>query len=196
MGAKRSSFLEDTRGADTIPLKMVFYLVITGAVIFLMAFAWNNLSPVYSGTKDDEQINTAMVELMSIQEGYPRNLLEPNSPNGSMCSIVFSMPHVSYIAFGVDPDPDNNGDFSDTYWIQENNTIICQYGNGAKERYHFDSGNTVLFRKGTMDSTGKWLIDDNPDLNGTLGVVIEGPIEGKFNFELVLKDKKYTLSCF
>jgi hypothetical protein len=193
--AKKTSFIKDTRAADTIPLKMVFYLVITGAVIFLMAFSWNSLSPVYSGTKDSKQINDASIELMSIQNGYPRNLLEQNSPDGSTCTIKLSMPHISYLAFGVDPDPDMDGDLTDTYWIQENNTIICQYGNGVKDRYHID-GNTIYFRKGILDNNGKWIMDNNPDINRSLGVVIKGPVEGDFDFELVLEEKKYTISCF
>lgn len=196
VGVEETSFIEDTRGADTIPLKIVFYLVITGTIIFLMAFSWNSLSPVYSGTKESKQIDDACIELMSIQNGYPRDLFYQNDPEGSVCTLELSLPHVRYLAFGVDPDQDMNGNLSDTYWVQENNTIICQYGNGVKERYHID-GYTIYFQKGTFDNnTGKWIIDNDQDPNGSQGVVLEGPVEGKFNFELVLKDKKYTLSHF
>ncbi|WP_245748067.1 hypothetical protein [Methanolobus profundi] len=197
MGVKGTSFMEDTRGADTIPLKMVFYLVITGAVIFLMAFSWNSLSPIYSGTQDSKQIDSARVELMAIQNGYARDLSDQNGPDGSTCTIELSLPHVSYIAFGVDPDTDMNGNLSDTYWALENNTIICQYENGARDRYLIENDNTILFRKGTFDNTtGKWVLNNDPDQNRSSGIVLEGPIEGNFDLELVLDDKKYTLSHF
>ncbi|WP_340820673.1 hypothetical protein [Methanolobus sp. WCC4] len=196
MGAKGNSFVRDTRGADTIPLKMVFYLLITGAIIFLMAFSWNSLSPVHSGAKDSKQIDDVRVELMSIQNGYARDISDLTGPDGSTCTVELSLPQVSYLAFGVDPDPDMNGNLTDSYWIQENNTIICQYGNGAKDRYHID-GDTIFFRKGTFDNnTGKWIPDSDQDNNRNIGLVLEGPVKGNFDFELIMEDKKYTLSNF
>ncbi|MEZ5335419.1 MAG: hypothetical protein R2741_09365 [Methanolobus sp.] len=195
MGFKIKSFISDTRAADTIPLKMVFYLVITGTVIILTAFAWNSISPVYLGAQDSKQINDAALEIRSIQNGYPRNLLEPSSPEGSTCSIELSMPHIRYLAFGVDPDPDMNGNLDDTYWVEENNTIICQYGNGARERYYI-KGDDIFFRKGMQDTNGNWILDNNQDINKSNGLVIEGPVEGTFNLELVISDRKYTLSHF
>ncbi|WP_242492592.1 hypothetical protein [Methanolobus psychrotolerans] len=195
MGTKETSFLRDTRGIDTVPLKMVFYLAVTGVIIFLVASSWNSLSPVYSKAKDSKQINDAALELLSIQNGYARNVQEQNGPDGSTCTIGLSMDDVEYLAFGVDPDPDMNGNLTDTQWVQENNTIICKYVNGAKNRYNID-GNIILFKKGTLDYTGKWTLDNDHDINKSLGVVIEGPLEGNFNFELVLAEKKYTLSHF
>ena len=192
---KVNSFLRDTCGVDTIPLRMILYLTVTGIVIFLVASSWNSLSPVYSGAKDSKQINDAALELLSIQNGYARNVLEQNSPDGSTCTVEFSMTNINYLAFGVDPDPDMNGNFTDTQWIAENNTIICQYVNGAKNRYNID-GNVINFRKGTQDNTGKWILNDELDTNKNMGILIEGPVEGDFNFELVLADEKYTISHF
>ncbi len=195
MGIVGSSFISDTRGIDTVPLKMIFYLTITGIVVILMAVSWSNMSPVYSGAKDSKQINDASLEIRSIQNGYARNLHELNSPEGSMCELEFSLDDVSYLAFGVDPDPDMNGNFSDTQWIPENNTIICQYDNGVRDRYRI-SGETISFLKGSQDDNGKWSVDEKYEKNGKTGVLIEGPMEGVFVFELVLDDKKCTMSHF
>ncbi|WMW21088.1 hypothetical protein RE476_06605 [Methanolobus mangrovi] len=195
MGVKVNSFLMDTRGVDTIPLKMILYLTVTGIVIFLVASSWNSLAPVYSGAKDSKQINAAALELLSIQNGYARNILEQNSPDGSTCTVELSMQDISYLAFGVDPDPDMNGNLTDNQWVPENNTIICQYVNGVKDRYNID-GNVINFRKGTLDNTGKWILNDELDTNRNIGILIKGPVEGKFNFELVLADEKYTISHF
>ncbi|MDG6244513.1 MAG: hypothetical protein QCH31_09040 [Methanolobus sp.] len=196
MGSKRRSFLADTQAADTIPLKMVFYLSITGAIILLVAFSWNNVSPLYSGAKDSKQINDATIGLMGIQNGYARSLYEPNAPAaGSICILELYLPDVSYLAFGVDPDPDMNGNLSDTQWIRENNTIICQYKNGARSRYIID-GDLIDFIKGTLDEEGRWVPDRIQPTDQITGVVIEGPVAGTFEFELVLEDKKYTMSRF
>jgi hypothetical protein len=195
MGSKRRSFLADTRAADTIPLKMVFYLSITGAIILLVAFSWNNVSPLYSGAKDSKQINDAAIGLMSIQNGYARSLYEPNAPAGSICSLELHLPDVSYLAFGVDPDPDMNGNLSDTQWIRENNTIICQYENGTRNRYIID-GELIDFIRGTLDEEGRWVPDRIQPADQNTGIVIKGPVAGTFKFELVLEDKKYTMSRF
>ncbi len=195
VGVKRTTFFRDTRGVDTIPLKIVFYIAVTAAIIFLVAFSWNNLSPIYSGAKDSKQINDAALELLSIQNGYARPLLGYNSPQGSTCTVKLSMPNVDYLAFGVDPDPDMSGNLNDTQWTLENNTIICQYENGVKDRYDID-GNVIYFRKGKLDDSGIWVLDDGQNKSENMGVVIEGPISGDFDFELVLADKKYTLSHF
>jgi hypothetical protein len=193
VGVENSSFFKDTRGIDTVPLKLVFYLAVTGAVIFLMAFSWNNMAPVYSGAKDSKQINSAAIEIMSIQDGYARNLQDTNSPEGSICSVDLSLSDVRFLAFGVDPDSDVNGNLSDNSWIVENNTIICQYENGARDMYHID-GETIIFKKGMLDdSTGLWIPNENAE---STGIVIEGPISGTFNFELILNGGKYTLSHF
>jgi hypothetical protein len=88
-----------------------------------------------------------------------------------------------------------NGNLSDSSWLLENNTIICQYENGVRNLYHID-GETIIFKKGMLDnSTGLWLPDGDTDADST-GIVIEGPISGTFNFELILDDGKYTLSHF
>jgi hypothetical protein len=193
VGVKKSSFFRDTRGIDTVPLKMVFYLAITGAVIFLMAFSWNNMAPVYSGAKDSKQINSAALEIVSMQDGYARNIQDLSLTEGSVCSIELSLPDVRFLSFGVDPDTNMNGNLSDNSWIIENNTIICQYDNGARNLYHID-GDTIVFQKGKQDnSTGLWLPDEN---NGSAGIVIEGPISGTFNFELVFDDGKCIISHF
>lgn len=195
LGVGNSSFFRDTRGIDTVPLKMVFYLAITGAIIFLMAFSWNNVAPVYSGAKDSKQINSAVLDIVSIQDGYARNLQDLSFTEGSMCSIELSLSDARFLAFGVDPDQDMNGNLSDSSWLLENNTIICQYENGVRNLYHID-GETIIFKKGMLDnSTGLWLPDGDTDADST-GIVIEGPISGTFNFELILDDGKYTLSHF
>ncbi|TQD27689.1 hypothetical protein FKV42_02860 [Methanolobus vulcani] len=193
MGVENASFFRDTRGIDTVPLKLVFYLAITGVIIFLMAFSWNNIAPVYSGAKDSKQINSAALEIVAIQDGYARNIQDVNSPEGSICSIDLTLSDVRFLSFGVDPDSNINGNLSDSSWIVENNTIICQYENGARNLYHID-GETISFKKGKLDnSTGLWVPDENAFSSG---VVIEGPISGTFNFELVLDGGKYTISHF
>jgi len=98
-------FISDTVAADTIPLKLVVYLALLAAVVILMAHAWNIASPVLQDAEIKAQAETASLSLLSIQEGYARDPADRYSPEGSMCTLTFSLPQsVRYISFGVDPD--------------------------------------------------------------------------------------------
>ncbi|WP_440953555.1 hypothetical protein [Methanococcoides sp. FTZ1] len=190
-------FLEDTRGVDTIPLKMVVYLAITALVILLASAAWNNIGPVVDDTDIDRQLEDAALKISSIQQGYARDVSSKGT-DGSMCIVKLSLPeHVRYVAFGVDPDPDGDGNLSNTEWSLEDNAILCGYSSGFRTRVIL-IGETVHFRKGIQDEGGLWIFHEDayPDSNTSEGVVIEGPINGEFTFELVFDKGKYTLAHF
>ncbi|WP_342304519.1 hypothetical protein [Methanolobus sp. ZRKC5] len=93
VGVKITTFFRDTRGVDTIPLKMVFYLAVTCAVIFLVAFSWNSLSPIYSGAKDSKQINDAALLSSCLyktdMQGPFRNIIAHRDPRAlSNCQCL------------------------------------------------------------------------------------------------------------
>ncbi|TGC11363.1 hypothetical protein [Methanolobus halotolerans] len=195
MGRNDRGFWKDTRGIDTVPQKMVFYLISAGVILILVTVSWNNVSPYLTGSQVEKEINDLSVELLSIQNGYPRDLKDVQSTEGSMCTAQLSLPdNVQYISLGVDPDPDTDGDLSNSPWIVENNTIIVQYYNGMKKRFLI-SGEDIQFRKGIPGEKGEWNIDTG-SLSENKGIVIENPVAGEFVFELVLNDGKYTLSHF
>ena len=196
-------FFSDTEAADTIPLKLVVYLGLLAAVLILLAQAWHAAVPVLDDAKITNQAEAASMSILSIQEGYARNSADRYSPEGSMCTFDFSFPaSVRYISFGVDPDPECNGQLNGSEWVPENNTIIYQYKNGVKKRL-FLEGNPVHFVKGRQNSEGIWipLTDQkNDEIHSSLektGVVIEYPISGEFIFEMVdMNEIRYTMSHF
>ncbi len=192
---KDRNFWKDTEGIDTVPQKMIFYLVITGVILILVAVSWNNVSAYLTGSQLEKNVNSLSVELLSIQNGYPRDLNEVDSTEGSMCVAQLSLPgRVQYLSLGVDPDPDLDGNLSNSAWNTENNTIIVQHYNGVKNRFLI-AGEQINFRKGSLDKNGKWNLDTS-NLSENKGIVIQDPVAGEFIFELVLYDDKYTLSHF
>ena len=62
----------------------------------------------------------------------------------------------------------------------------------------FLSGETIQFRNGIQDASGRWVIDTNLDVvNGhDVGVILEGPISGEFIIEMVFDGERYMLSRF
>jgi len=192
---KDRSFWKDTDGIDTVPQKMIFYLMITGVILVLVAVSWNNVSIYLTDSQIEKEVNSLSVELLSIQKGYPRDLSEVDGTEGSMCVVQLSLPDsVQYLSLGVDPDPDLDGNLSNSVWNAENNTIIIQHYNGVKKRFLI-GGERINFRKGSLDKNGNWNLDTN-NLSENKGIVVQNPVTGEFIFELVLYDKKYTLSHF
>ncbi len=196
-------FFSDTVAADTIPLKLVVYLGLLSAILILLAQGWSTAIPLLEDAEIKDQVETAALSIRSIQAGYARNPAEEFSPEGSTCILKFSLPaSVRYLSFGVDPDPECNGNLSDSDWLLENNTIIYQYKNGVKERV-FLEGQPVYFVKGESNSEGLWIPAGNQENTEEVlpleerGVVIKSPISGEFLFEMVTQDGiRYTMSQF
>lgn len=196
-------FFSDTVAADTIPLKLVVYLGLLAAVLILVAQAWSTAVLFMDDAEIEAQVETASLSIRSIQGGYARNPDDSFSPSGNMCTLEFSLPvSVKYISFGVDPDPECNGNLSDSEWTLENNTIIYQYKDGVKKRV-FLEGNPVYFVKGERNSEGVWIPLVNQENNEVFlllektGVVIEYPVSGEFSFEMVMQNGiRYTMSHF
>ncbi|NYT20058.1 MAG: hypothetical protein GKC08_07205 [Methanosarcinales archaeon] len=176
---------------------MVVYLTITALIVVLAAVSWNNIAPVMDDADVDRQMEDAALKISSIQHGYAREISSKGT-DGSMCTVELSLPeHVRYVSFGVDPDPDRDGNLSNTEWSVEENTILCSYASGVKTRVLI-IGEPVKFRKGVLDEGGKWVFSDDVYADGSLneGVLIEGPINEDFTFELVFDEGKYSLSHF
>lgn len=192
------SFFTDTEGIDTIPLKMIVYLVITGCVLALIAISWNAIVPVKQGYDIEKQLTEVSLELLSLQKGKARDISMPFSSEGSICSIELDLPgDVTFIGFGVDPDPDNDGNITNSSWNIENNTIIYRYDNGVRKRWHIE-GENINFYQGVRSDSGNWFLDTtlDPSTNMDKGVVIEKPVSGTYIFELVRNNGTYTLSHF
>jgi len=161
-------FFSDTVAADTIPLKLVVYLGLLAAVLILLAQTWHTAISILEDAAIKDQAETASLSIRSIQGGYARNPADTYSPEGSKYSLYFSFPaSVRYISFGVDPDPECNGQLNDSNWTLENNTIIYQYKNGVKKRV-FLEGKPVYFVKGERNSEGIWIPLEDKEENETL----------------------------
>jgi hypothetical protein len=191
---KERSLLRDTRAIDTVPMKIILYLAVTGVILMLVTVSWNSVSSCFTGYRVEEQINDLSVELLSIQKGYARNLEDKGGNEGSMCTVRVSLPeNIRFLAFGVDPDPDIDGNISNSAWLPENNTLLVQYNNGQRNRFII-KGEEIRFRKGTI-SEGTWVLDPY-SVQDNMGIVIKEPVNGDYTFELAFSGEKYTLSHF
>ncbi|MDP2840783.1 MAG: Ig-like domain-containing protein [Candidatus Methanoperedens sp.] len=191
------SFIKDERGTMEIPLRFVVYVMITGAIIALVAIGISRLEPGITEDTLEKQIGAIKVSLAAMQSGAARNLIDPASPGGNIRTYKIVLPQdVGYLAFGADPDPDNDGDLTNTKdnILTDMGNVIIYSSSGGKKIIPLDENTEI--REGIFKN-GRWVMNS---LDGKqYGVVIRGSGKSEIIFELVydpITKERYTLAHF
>ncbi len=191
------SFIRDERGTMEIPMRFVVYVMITGAIIALVAIGISRLEPGITEDTLEKQIGAMKVSLDSMQSGAARNLIDPASPGGNIRTYKIVLPQdVGYLAFGADPDPDNDGDLTNTKdnILTDMGNVIIYSSSGGKKIIPLDEN--IEIREGLFEN-GRWVM--NRADGKQYGVVIRGSGKSEITFELVydpIMKERYTLSHF
>jgi hypothetical protein len=192
------SFTRDETASIELPVRLVVYVILTGAIIALTAIGLSQVWPGITTDSMEKQIGEIKVSLSAMQSGSARNLIDIDSPSGNIRTFKITIPEdVDYIAFGADPDPDNDHNLTNTPQDLPNdggNVIFYSSGTGGKIRFPLE-GNVEL-REGLLDN-GRWVINNVGDKQ--YGAVITGKGRYELTFELVydpISKEKYTLVHF
>lgn len=192
------AFIKDDRATMESPLRLVVYIIITGAIVAVAAMGLLNLKPNITANTMEKQIGKIKVSLNTMQYGGARNLIDPASPSGNIRTFKITIPEdVEYLAFGADPDPDNDNNLTNTpegMLTDRGNVIFYRSRTGGKIRIPLDD--RVEFREGLLED-GRWVVNN---ANGKqYGVVLQGKGTFELTFELVydpVSAEKYSLSHF
>jgi hypothetical protein len=191
------SFIRDERGTMEIPMRLVVHVIIMGTIIALVVVG---ISHVKSGMTEDaleKQVGAIKVSLAAMQSGAARNLIDPASPGGNIRTYKIVFPEdAGYLAFGVDPDPDNDGNLTNTRddLLTEKGNIIIYSSMGGKRITPLDEN--IELREGIFEN-GRWVM--NRADGKQYGVVIRAHGKSEITFELVydpITKERYTLSHF
>lgn len=192
------SFTRDETASIEIPIRLVVYVILTGAIIALTAIGLSQIWPGITTDSMEKQIGEIKVSLSAMQSGSARNLIDIDSPAGNIRTFKITIPEdVDYIAFGADPDPDNDHNLTNTppdSLTEGGNVIFYSSGKGGKIRIPLDG--SVELREGLLDN-GRWGINNFGDKQ--YGAVITGKGKYELTFELVydpISKEKYTLVHF
>lgn len=194
-----ASFIHDDHGTMEIPMRLVVYVILTAAIVAVAAIGLQYLKSPMTTNIMEKQIGEIKVSLNTMQYGATRNLIDPASPNGNMRTFKIKIPDdVEYLALGVDPDPDNDDDLTNTkegLLTERGNVIFYKSRTGGKVRVPLDD--SIEIREGLLEN-GRWVVNKNA--NGMqYGVVVRGSGDYEITFELVydpISKQKYTLSHF
>jgi len=189
------SFIRDERGTMEIPLRFVVYLIITGAIIALFAIGISHIKPGMTQDTLEKQIGAIKVSFAAMQYGAARNLIDPASPGGNIRTFKLVLPQdVGYLAFGADPDPDNDGNLTNTKddMLTDRGNVIIYRSAAGKKKIPLDEN--IQIREGIFEN-GRWVI--NNEEGKQYGVVLPGNGKSEISFELVydpISKEQYTLS--
>jgi len=193
-----ASFTRDETASIEIPIRLVVYMILTGAIIALTAIGLSQIWPGITTDSMEKQIGEIKVSLSAMQSGSARNLIDSDSPLGNIRTFKITIPEdVDYLAFGADPDPDNDHNLTNTppdSFTEGGNVIFYSSEKGGKIRIPLDA--SVELREGMLDN-GRWVINNLGDKQ--YGAVITGKGRYELTFELVydpVSKEKYTLVHF
>lgn len=177
----------DTFAADMIPIRLIISVVVIAAITLMVVFGHNMLSVTLSENSLSKQVSELESKLYSmIKGGVARDVYEVNAANGTSRSFSFDLPNnLNYIAFGVDPDPDNNG-VVETGLTEDGCCIFFKIEDNSKQVIWLDK--EYRFREGYYDGS-KWVINSDDQ-----GFIINKP-GGKalITFELVERSNIYYI---
>jgi hypothetical protein len=191
------SLISDEHGTMEIPLRLVVYVMITGAIIALVAIGISNVKPGITEDIMEKQVGAVKVSLAAMQFGAARNLIDPASPGGNIRTYKIVLPEdAEYLAFGADPDPDNDGNLTNTRddIITDRGNVIIYSSSAGKRMIPLNEN--IELREGLFEN-GRWVM--NRADGKQYGVVIIGSGKSEITFELVydpITKERYTLSHF
>jgi hypothetical protein len=189
-----SSFFKDDTASIEIPIRLVVYMILTGAILGIFAIGLSNIWPGMTTNTMEKQIGEMKVSLTAMQNGGARNLIDANSPAGNIRTLKIRIPEdVDYLAFGADPDPENDLNLTNTPegMLTGRGNVIFYSGKTGKIRIPLDE--YIDLREGRLEGT-RWVVNE---IGGKqFGAVILGKGNYELTFELVydpISKEKYTL---
>ncbi|MCX6665563.1 MAG: hypothetical protein NT038_05825 [Euryarchaeota archaeon] len=166
----------DTTATETIPIRMIISISVVAAIAVMVAIGFQNLQTTASEHELENQCRTLQSSLYTlISGGVARDLDEGEAPGGTTRVQTFTLPNnLIYLAFGVDPNPENNGRLI-TGLTNNGNVIAYQVSGGGKQVFWL-SQDMIPFREGYFHDN-RWDVHEDQGLilltAGTTTLVFE-----------------------
>jgi len=162
--------------AEFIPIRLLISIAIIAAIAALFAFGYTT----FSKTNAEHQVNNEWLTLESelssmLGGGVPRDLDASEATEGTKRVHTFYLPDdLVFLAFGVDPDKDNNGVLETGF--DENGAIVCYQISGCSKHIEW-LDEPFNFCEGILvDDT--WMLHDQ-------GFILDSGGVSTITFELV-----------
>ena len=175
----------DDAASEMIPMRLVISIAV---ISFMVAFGYNSFSVILAENQVENECDMLESKLYTmISSGVYRDVDEANTSDGTKRTHTFDFPdNLMFLAFGVDPDPDNDGNF-DT-GLTCNGSVIFYRITGSNKQVIWLPEEDFKFREGKYVNN-KWIINKDEQ-----GFVFSSGGKTTLTFELVEKNhEKYIL---
>ena len=134
-----------------IPIRLLVSVVIIGVVLLLSVWGYRSLQPTFATNQLQRECDAAVGALTSLVEGgAARDVDDPLAPLGTRRVLSFDVPgDCVYLAFGGDPDPQNNGALRPL--LLGSGAVIVYRVEGASKQVIWCPGVSWGFRAGGFD---------------------------------------------
>jgi len=174
----------DTYAAEFIPIRLMLSIAIVAAISGLLAVGYTNFSVTNTEHQVENQWLSLQSELYSLLgSGVARDVDVPGDSAGTKRVYTFDLPdNLVYLAFGVDPDTDNNG-MLQTGLTEEGAVLCYKVEGGSKHIKWLDD--QFCFREGLLGN-GEWDLVNQ-------GFILDSSGVSTLTFELVQQQGKQYL---
>jgi len=166
----------DTTATEMIPIRMIISIAVVAAIALMVAIGFHNQQITASEHELESECRTLQSSLYTlISGGVARDLDEGEAPSGTTRVQTFTLPNnLIYLAFGVDPNPENDGQLT-TGLTNSGNVIVYQVSSGGKQVFWL-SQDMIPFREGYFHDN-RWDVHEDQGLilitGGTTTLVFE-----------------------
>ena len=169
----------DSIASEMIPIRLIISIIIIAAIAAMVGMGFATLNTTFAENKIESDCKTLETNLYSmLNSGVARDVDEIGADDGTKRVQTFDIPdNVIYLAFGVDPDPNNDG-ILETGLTNNGSIISYRVSGGSKHIIWLDE--QFRFREGN-NSKGRWDINDQ-------GFIISDSGKITLIFELVEKN--------
>lgn len=168
--------------AEMIPIRLIISIAIIAAIALMIGVGFRNLGITSAENQIEIECRTLESKLYTMMgSGVARDVDEINAGDGTKRSITFNLPDsLTYLAFGVDPDSDNDGELETG--LTENGSAIFYRVSGGSKHVLWLTQDEYRFREGKYID-GKWVINGDGQ-----GYIITSGGSTTLTFELVQKN--------
>lgn len=172
----------DQFATEMIPIRLVISIAIISAIVLMVAFGYNNLSITLSENHIENEFRTLESKLnIMVASGVARDLDELNAGDGTKRTHTFDLPDtLVYMAFGIDPDPNNCGDLNTG--LNEDGSVFAYKVSRGNKHIIWLAKDDFKFREGIYNNS-KWELNEEEQ-----GYIVHSCGQITLTFELVKKN--------
>lgn len=151
-------YLSNSYAADMIPMRLIISITVISVLTTFLVSGFYNVHKEFDENQLQNECSILQSKLFTmVQSGICRETDNLFFMEGTKRMYTLNLPSsLSYFAFGVDPDPDNDGVLT-TGLTCDGSVIVYKIDGGTKKTFWLPE--EIRFREGKYDN-GRWIMNE------------------------------------